>query len=71
MTGAERLVNKYDASDADGCWPWLGGKTSKGYGMAYFNASRKRAHRAVYEMLVGPVPDGLTLDHLCRNPSCV
>lgn len=30
-----------------------------------------RAHRLVYELLVGPIPDGLQLDHLCRNRGCV
>jgi len=52
------------------CWPWTGTK-SNGYGM--FNAGEWRigAHRFSYRLLVGEIPDGLQLDHLCRNPCCV
>jgi hypothetical protein len=54
------------------CWKWNRSLT-KGYGQASV-AGRERplpAHRAVYELLVGPIPDGLHLDHLCRVRSCV
>lgn len=44
----------------DDCWEWTG-KAASGYG----------AHRRVYEWLRGPVPEGLELDHLCRNKLCV
>lgn len=55
------------------CWLWRGRVTEKGYGTF---TDRKggityRAHRFAYELLVGPIPDGLTLDHLCRNRACV
>ena len=57
----------------DGCWLWLGTRDRDGYGS--FRGSRSdekvRAHRWSYERYVGPIPDGLTIDHLCRNPSCV
>lgn len=50
------------------CWVWQGGMFSEnGYG----NYRRRAAHRVAYELCVGPVPDGLTLDHLCRNKRCV
>lgn len=58
----------------DECWPWLGGTTSSGYGVISVgghNGKRVRVHRYSYETLVGPVPDGLVLDHLCRNRVCV
>jgi hypothetical protein len=51
---------------SDGCWLWTAALTS-GYG-AWGN---RRAHRLVYEALVGPIPQGLQLDHLCRNRACV
>lgn len=54
------------------CWPYPGFCRSNGYAQAYVTG-RKRplsAHRATYLMCVGPIPDGLVLDHLCRNPSC-
>jgi len=49
---------------ADGCWVWLGSQTSNGY--AY-----SAKHRAVYEQLVGPIPAGLHLDHLCNVRLCL
>ena len=57
----------------DGCWEWTGYRKPQGYGQ-YGNGrdgSPVKAHRFAYELLVGPIPDGLELDHLCRNPSCV
>jgi hypothetical protein len=51
----------------NGCWLWLG-SCNKRYG--YFK-TRIQAHRYAYELMIGPVPDGLELDHLCRNRYCV
>lgn len=53
-------------SKSEGCWLWTG-RTVKGYG----KHSGKLAHRVAYEEMVGPIPDGLELDHLCRTPLCV
>lgn len=50
-----------------GCWDWTGPRSHAGYA----RAGGRVAHRALYEILVGPVPDGLELDHLCRNRACV
>lgn len=62
----------------DGCWPWGGGKSGGGYGSFAVDsrdgergATNVKAHRWSYEHFVGPVPDGLELDHLCRNRGCV
>lgn len=54
----------------DGCWLWMGSKT-RGYGGLRTKAGVSLAHRFAYELLVGPIPDGLPLDHLCRVPACV
>lgn len=55
-----------------GCWEWNGAPNSGGYGRATIAArTRTRAHRAVYELLVAPIPEGLHLDHLCRVRMCV
>lgn len=50
-----------------GCWLWAGAFSSGGYG----HYRNKSAHRVVYEALVGPIPQGLDLDHLCRVRACV
>jgi hypothetical protein len=57
---------------APGCWLWKGAVHYGGYGTYTARHGDKRyAHRMVYELLVGPIPDGLDLDHLCRVRSCV
>lgn len=61
-------------SDLGPCWDWLGAKNSNGYGhisRGRRGEGRVPAHQATYELMVGPVPDGNELDHLCRRPSCV
>lgn len=60
---------------ADGCWLWSG-STANGYGRAAMSTGSNSpnhhfaVHRWVYEFLVGPIPDGLDLDHLCRVRNC-
>ena len=60
--------------DLPGCWIWTG-KLVNGYGSMNTHIGGKHtglpAHRVVYELLVGPIPEGLTLDHLCRVRCCV
>lgn len=53
-----------------GCWLWTGGVSEKGYGLSCGQIARG-AHRAVWILLRGAVPENLTLDHLCRTPPCV
>lgn len=58
----------------DGCWWWLGAKSPLGYGQVQRGRRGDGitpAHHATYELMVGPIPAGLELDHLCRQPSCV
>jgi hypothetical protein len=52
------------------CWQWLGSRTY-GYGLFVPNGDHWRAHRWGYTRWRGPIPAGLTLDHLCRNRGCV
>lgn len=54
------------------CWEWTAGTTgASGYGVFRANGKATTAHRWAYEQLVGAVPEGLDLDHLCRNRLCV
>ena len=53
------------------CWPWAGYVRPTGYGDVWADGRRDSAHRWVYETLVGPIPVGLDLDHVCRSRSCV
>lgn len=70
----ERFWSKVDKRGSAECWPWLGFRV-RGYGTYGFSERNRskllRAHRVSYELLVGPIPDGLDLDHLCRNRACV
>ena len=49
------------------CWPWSGKLNEWGYG----RLGQRYAHRVIYEWLVGPIPSGFQIDHLCRNRACV
>lgn len=68
-----RLDQHSDRSGGpDACWPWTARRSSDGYGrIRVGDRSSVEAHRVSYEALVGPIPPGLTIDHLCRNRACV
>lgn len=70
----ERFWEKVDQDGPNGCWIWTGTKNEQGYGRfaLFCRPTRQvRAYRYSYELLVGPIPEGLELDHLCRNRGCV
>ena len=52
-----------------GCWVWTKGQVN-GYGRIRVNGRSTYVHRLVYELFVGPIPEGLILDHLCRVRPC-
>lgn len=65
---AERVV-----LEPDGCWSWDGPHDSSGYGRFRLGAPGQLTtgtHRFAYEWLIGPILEGLDLDHLCRNVGC-
>lgn len=73
MIGIERFDSKI--FKAGGCWLWTSSlhisDDFKGYGRYWVNGRQVYAHRFAYEMLIGPIPDGFEIDHLCRRRCCV
>lgn len=69
-TEDERFWGYIDKTDA--CWNWTGTQNGRGYGFfAPHRSGYVQVHRYSYEKLIGPIPEGLTIDHLCRNKLCV
>lgn len=67
----ETLMARTDRTPG-GCWNWTAAiDPVSGYGRISVEGSTGYAHRVAFEILVGPIPDGLTIDHLCRNRRCV
>jgi hypothetical protein len=64
-----RLLAQINRTES--CWVWTGNIKTTGYGTTKVAGKDRHAHRVVYEHFVGPIPDGLELDHLCRNRACV
>lgn len=71
-----RFAEKYEIQ-SDGCWMWCAALDAHGYGrfgirgVTRADWRMRLAHRVSYETYVGPIPEGLDLDHLCRNRACV
>ena len=63
-----RLLSKIRVSE---CWEWQGAKTDKGYAVIRMGSRNCLAHRVLYELVVGIIPEGLCLDHLCRKRACI
>lgn len=68
----DRFWSKVSISES-GCWEWTARRDSDGYGAirAFRRGLYFKAHRLAYQMVVGPIPAGLVIDHLCRNRGCV
>lgn len=65
----ERMARRIVESDSD-CWEWTGVLSHNGYGLVTVERRMRQVHRFVYELLSGPIPEGLQLDHLCRVRHC-
>lgn len=67
----ERLFSKVQLDWDTGCWNWTGAINKDGYGQIGLGDEIVGAHRASWRMFVGEVPEGMELDHICRNRVCV
>ena len=67
----QRLLDKVDVNPVSGCWEWTGYRLKTGYARVTFGNVSQIAHRLIYKLIVGPIPDGCDLHHNCRNKGCV
>jgi hypothetical protein len=67
----EFLSRVGDRTDPEKCWEWQGVKRALLYGGFYAEGKGYYAHRWMWEYAYGKIPEGLTIDHLCRNTLCV
>lgn len=65
-----KLLRSVEVDD-DGCWIWQGRVADNGYGYSSAWSKTWLAHRLAYTLMVGPIPEGLTIDHLCRVRTCI
>lgn len=71
MAGLPKRISDKFRIAADGCWMWTASFGTEGYGQVHYEKPAQRAHRVVYMLLVGTIPDGAQLDHTCFNRACV
>lgn len=68
-----RIRRRVQISTETGCWIWPGVRNPRGtgYGQMKYRGESRRVHRVAYELTVGPIPEGMQLDHFaCDNASC-
>lgn len=66
----ERFWEKVDKDGDGGCWVWTASTAPHGYGQFFLDEGMVAVHRYAYVLLVGPIPEGLQIDHLCFNRAC-
>jgi hypothetical protein len=64
---AQRFWSFVERGNPSDCWLWISGVSGSGHGQIRINGQKVYAHRVAYELVVGPIPDGLFLDHMCHN----
>lgn len=69
-TPGEKILMRSYIDPETGCREWEGSHDTQGYGKLRINGVYRNTHRIAYEAFVGPIPEGLVLDHLCRNHGC-
>jgi len=68
---ADRILSKVIPDRATGCLSWTAAKDSDGYAILQVSGIAARAHRVAYELVIGGLVSGLSLDHVCRNRGCI
>lgn len=71
MSARLRFIPKMGIAHREECWNWTASKTAQGYGEFRLGGRTVGAHRVAYVLFGGCLAEGLTVDHLCGNPSCV
>lgn len=71
MKSIKNFVSKVNDLGYEECAIWTGGKNPAGYGLFVYGRNKYMAHRYSYTLMRGTIPDGLVIDHLCRNRACV
>jgi hypothetical protein len=66
-----RFLMRVEPCPTTGCWLWTSYGDKDGYGFFYAAKKLNRAHRYIYERVTGEIPEGMVLDHVCRNRACV
>ena len=67
----KRFWDKAKVAGRDECWNWQAGRLRAGYGRFFRNGRTELAHRVAFELVKGPIPDGLHVCHRCDNRACV
>lgn len=70
VSAESRLMQRTKKSES-GCWLWKGKPNSSGYGRISFHGTEVYAHRLSFETFVGPIPDGMLIDHKCHVKTCI
>ena len=68
LNAKDTLMSRVEIDPESGCWIWVGYVGTNGYGTITFENRTRQAHRMSYETFVGPIPEGLDIDHSCHRP---
>lgn len=71
VAAIERFESKVSPEPNSGCWLWTGALMPSGYAKFHHNRNFGLAHRWAYQHFVGPIDDGLEIDHKCKVRCCV
>jgi hypothetical protein len=66
---SDRVMSRVEVQE-NGCWVFTGTTVRGGYGQIRYHGKTYYVHRVIHEALIGPIPDGFQVDHLCFNPPC-